>query len=195
MIAVVLALLLVAWRFFGVSLVDQVLGVAIVVNVALFLLTNAADEAAHEVAIIVPFGAALAARMLIRATGAAPAPKGTARRVRLAALVAGIVVLAGYTAGFGYELAQPSVPPANTSLASWLRGPPSHLRAQRLLDEQQRHREQRPAGQGQGPHAVHAEARTCGWPTWTWYNPKLHYANFVVLDSQPGTSRTGSRAR
>ena len=61
------ALARVARRFFRVSLVDQVLAVAIVMNVVLYLLTNAADEAAHEVAVIVPFGAALAARVLVRA--------------------------------------------------------------------------------------------------------------------------------
>ena len=64
---VVCALARVAWRFFGVSLVDQILAVAIVLNIVLYLLTNASDEAAHEVAIIVPFGAALAARVLVSA--------------------------------------------------------------------------------------------------------------------------------
>lgn len=64
---VVLALARVAWRFFRVSLVDQILAVAIVLNIVLYLLTNASDEAAHEVAIIVPFGAALAARVLVSA--------------------------------------------------------------------------------------------------------------------------------
>ena len=65
-LVVLWALARVAWRFFSVSLVDQVLAVAIVLNVVLYLLTNAADEAAHEVAVIVPFGAALAARVLTR---------------------------------------------------------------------------------------------------------------------------------
>jgi hypothetical protein len=64
---VVFALARVAWRFFRVSLVDQILAVAIVLNIVLYLLTNASDEAAHEVAIIVPFGAALAARVLVSA--------------------------------------------------------------------------------------------------------------------------------
>ena len=130
-LVVLWALARVARRFFGVSLVDQVLAVAIVLNVVLYMLTNAADEAAHEVAIIVPFGAALAARVLTRRVrtvqGATlndgnqvPASRGLARRVRLAGFAAGILVLAGYTAGLGYELTQPSAPPANTSLASWL---------------------------------------------------------------------------
>ena len=185
-IAVVLALLLLARRFFGeISLVDQVLGVAIVANVALFLLTNAADLAAHEVAIIVPFGAALAARMLIRATGAAPAPKGAARRVRLAALVAGGAVLASYTAGFGYELAQPSVPPANTSLASWLEdhhltyGLSGYWTSSSVT-----------VNSGQRVKVRALMQYTLKADLWMakseWYNPKLHYANFVVTDSQPG---------
>ncbi|MGH3226813.1 MAG: hypothetical protein ACRDPY_50405, partial [Streptosporangiaceae bacterium] len=55
-------------RFFAVSLVDQVLAVAIVLNIVLYGFTNAASEAAHEVAVIAPFGAALAARVLVRAT-------------------------------------------------------------------------------------------------------------------------------
>ena len=105
-VAVVLwALARVAWRFFGVSLVDQVLAVAIVLNVALYLLTNASDEAAHEVAIIVPFGAVLAARVLVRAVkgniagGTPPHDPPSGRRVRLAGLAAGIIVLAGLPPG------------------------------------------------------------------------------------------------
>src|SRR5690349_5043325 len=113
------ALAVVACRFFRVSLADQVLAAAIVLNVVLYLLTNAAAEAAHEVAVIVPFAAALAARVLVPAvTARARTPR--ASRTRLAALVAGAVVLAGYTAGFGYELTRPSVPADNVRLASWL---------------------------------------------------------------------------
>ena len=60
-----LALLLLAWRFFaGAALVDQVLGVAIVANLVLFVLTSAGSEGPHEIAVVAPFGAALAARML-----------------------------------------------------------------------------------------------------------------------------------
>src|SRR5580700_7187631 len=60
-----LALLLLARRFFsGAALVDQVLGVAIVFNLALFVLTSAGSEGPHEIAVVAPFGAALAARML-----------------------------------------------------------------------------------------------------------------------------------
>jgi hypothetical protein len=185
-IVVIVALLLLARRFFGeISLVDQVLGVAIVGNVALFLLTSAADLAAHEVAVIVPFGAALAARMLIRTAGAAPVPKGAARRARLAALVAGAAVLAGYTAGFGYELAQPPVPPANTSLGPWLL---EHHLTYGLSGYWTSSSVTVDTGQRVEVRALmqYTLKRDLWMARADWYDPKLHYANFVVLDSQPG---------
>ncbi len=187
------ALLRVARRFFGVSLVDQVLAVAIVLNVALYLLTNASDLAAHEVAIIVPFGAALAARVLAGAATRATARDGDlaagsgglARRIRLAGFAVGIVVLAGYTAGLGYEISQPTAPPANTSLAPW------------LLDH---HLTYGLGGYWTGSSVtVNSDGRvkiralmqfTMKRDLWMsnvwWYDPKLHYANFIVLDSRPG---------
>jgi hypothetical protein len=197
------ALFRVARRFFRVGLVDQVLAAGIVLNVALYLLTNAADEAAHEVAIIVPFGAALAARVLVRAArGTAAAGESAAqtaprpgrlippdspwgRRFGLAGFTAGILVLAGYTAGLGYEISQPAVPPANTSLAPW------------LLDH---HLTYGLSGYWtSGSVTVNSGGRvevralmqfTMKRDLWlsnaSWYDPTLHYANFVVLDSGPG---------
>ncbi len=181
------ALARVARRFFRVSLVDQVLAAAIVLNVVLYLLTNASDEAAHEVAVIVPFGAALAARVLTQTFGAR-SPAGAAaraRRARLAALAAGIVVLAGYTAGFGYELTQPSAPPANTSLASWLA---EHHLTYGLSGYWTSSSVTVDSGQRVKVRALmqYTLKRDLWMSNVDWYNPKLHYANFVVLDSQPG---------
>ncbi len=185
-IVVVVALLLLARRFFGeISLVDQVLGVAIVANVALFLLTNAADLAAHEVAVIVPFGAALAARQLIRGAGPASPATGAARRATLAALVAGGAVLAGYTAGFGYELAQPSVPPANISLGPWLL---EHHLTYGLGGYWSSSSVTVDSGQRVEVRALmqYTLERDLWMARADWYDPGRHYANFVVLDSQPG---------
>jgi hypothetical protein len=191
------AVLRVAWRFFSdISLVDQVLAVAIVANVALYLLTNAADLAAHEVAIIVPFGAALAARVLtrkVRAVKGATAKDGKqgvasselARRVRLAGLAAGILVLAGYTAGFGYELTQPSAPPANISLASWLEahhltyGLSGYWTSSSVTVDSGNRIQVRALMQ-------YSMKRDLWMSYINWYDPKLHYANFIVLDSRPG---------
>jgi hypothetical protein len=191
------ALLRVVLRFFGdISLVDQVLAVAIVANVVLFLLTNAADLAAHEVAIIVPFGAALAARVLTRRARAvkgttakdgnqATPSSGLARRLRLAGFAAGIVVLAGYTAGLGYELAQPSAPPANTSLASWLE---AHHLTYGLSGYWTSSSVTVDSGNRVQVRALmqYSMKRDLWMSNIDWYNPKLHYANFIVLDSRPG---------
>ena len=191
------ALLRAARQFFGdISLVDQVLAVAIVANVALYLLTNAADLAAHEVAIIVPFGAALAARVLtrrVRAVKGATAKdgnQGTAssalrRRVRLVGFAAGILVLAGYTAGFGYELAQPSAPSANMPLASWLE---AHHLSYGLSGYWTSSSVTVDSGDRVQVRALmqYTMRRDLWMSNINWYNPKLHYANFIVLDSQPG---------
>jgi hypothetical protein len=175
-------------RFFGVSLVDQVLAVAIVLNVALYLLTNAADEAAHEVAIIVPFGAALAARVLtqeVRAVKGAAAHPGRVRHLRLAGFAAGILVLAGYAAGLGYEISQPTAPPANTSLAPWLLdhhltyGLSGYWTSSSVTVDS--------GGQVEIRALMQYSLKRDLWMSnVSWYSPKLHYANFVVLDSRPG---------
>jgi hypothetical protein len=179
---VVWALARVAWRFFGVTLVDQVLAVAIVLNVVLFMLTNAADEAAHEVAVIAPFGAVLAARVLV------PAVTGTAAkaaRLTMAALAAGVLVLAGYTAGLGYEISQPTAPAANTALAPWLL---DHHLTYGLSGYWTSSSVTVNSG---GRVKVRALMQfTLKRDLWmsnvSWYDPRSHYANFVVLDSVPG---------
>jgi hypothetical protein len=188
----------VAWRFFRVSLVDQVLAVAIVLNVALYLLTNASDEAAHEVAIIVPFSAVLAARVLVQAVkvqavkvqAVGPsddqaAAAGRTRWLKLAGVAAGIAVLAGYTAGLGYELSQPSVPPANTSLAPWLLdhhltyGLSGYWTSSSVTVDSGGRVEIRALMQ-------YSMKRDLWMSNATWYDPARHYANFIVLDSVPG---------
>jgi hypothetical protein len=215
---VICALARVAWRFFGVSLVDQILAIAIVLNVLLFMFTNASDLAAHEVAIIVPYGAALAARVLVlardrvpveqpasrrvrpgpltrlaRRLHLAPAARGARRvrrirlspRVRLAGFAAGILVLAGYAAGLGYEVTQPALPAANTSLATWLLdhhltyGLSGYWTSSSVTLDTDNRVQVRALMQ----FTMHDDL----WMSkQTWYDPKTHYANFIVLDSKPG---------
>ena len=181
-LVVVWALARVARRFFDVSLVDQVLAVAIVLNVMLYVFTNASTQAAHEVAVIAPFGAALAARVLVRPRGATAPGRG---RAALAAWIAGILVLSGYAAGLGYEITQPSVPPANTGLASWLvahdlrYGISGYWTSSSVTVD---------SGSQVQVRAI--EKATMQRDLWMsnggWYNAKLHYANFIVLDNAPG---------
>jgi len=184
---VVVALLLVAWRFFaGAVLVDQVLAVAIVANIVLFVVTSAGSEGPHEIAVVAPFGAALAARMLtglrIRA------------RVRAVAYGVGVVVLAGYVAGLMHEAVQPASPPAYAPLASWLQA--HHLRyglggywESSIITVQT-----------DGQVTVRALLKdTVGPDLWLakpeWYDPATQRANFIVLSSTPGfTSNWEPRA-
>ena len=110
----------------GVPLVDQVLAVGVVLNLALYLGTMTSTQGAHEIAIVLPYAAALAGRMLaapLLGTAAIRVKTGikAGARTRVSArTVAGALVLCGYLAGFGYELTFPSSPPANSPLASWL---------------------------------------------------------------------------
>jgi hypothetical protein len=123
---VVLALGLVAWRTgrgARISLVDQVLAVGIAANILLYLGTLTSTEGAHEIAIALPYSAALTARMLTPAAIRLATLRGATRRLRrllTAGAVAGALTLAGYTAGLGFELTVPSAPPQEASLASWL---------------------------------------------------------------------------
>jgi hypothetical protein len=177
-IAVVLAALAITYLwYFRVSLIEQVLGIAIIVNIALYMLTNASGLAAHEVAIIVPFGAVLAGRVLPRLQFGPRAARGLA--------IAALTVLAGYTAGLGWELAQPAQPMANTQLATWLEehqlsyGLSGYWTSSSVTID------------GDGKVAVRALMQyTMRRDLWMsdeqWYNPALHYANFIVLDSEPG---------
>ncbi len=190
------ALARVARHFYAASLTDQILAVGIVLNIVLYLLTNASDEAAHEVAIIVPFAAALAARMLIRPSragraevaGTTEATGGRAvarRRVGVPVWTAGILVLAGYTAGLGWELTQPTQPPANTQLATWLE---AHHLSYGLGGYWTSSSVTVDSGQRVKVRAL--MQYTLQKDLWMsdngWYSPKQHYANFVVLDSRPG---------
>ena len=190
-----LALLLLAWRFFaGAALVDQVLGVGIVANLVLFVVTSAGSEGPHEIAVVAPFGAALAARML---AGPARQPAGDpqataartgrvlARRARAAAGLAGLVVLLGYLGGLAHDVVQPASPPAFAPVASWLQA--HHLRyglggywESSIVTVQT-----------DGQVKVRALLKpTLAPDLWlakpAWYDPAGQQANFVVLSSTPG---------
>jgi hypothetical protein len=180
------AMLIAQARFFrpsraghdGRGLIDQILLIAITVNIALFFFTNAANLAAHEVAIIVPFGAILAARQL---TTLQP----PTARVRVGAAAAGLAVLAGYTAGLAYDISQPAVPMQNTSLASWLAahhltyGLGGYWTSSSVTIDSGNTVQVRALMQ----YTMHDNL----WMSdKAWYDPKLHYANFIVLDSQVG---------
>jgi len=107
------------------------------------------------------------------------------RWLRPAALVAGAAVLAGYAAGFGYELTRPTQPAANVGLSSWLYrhhltyGLGGYWTGSSIT-----------VNSGQQVKVRALMQYTLEADLWMakadWYNPKQHRANFVIMDSQPG---------
>ena len=99
------------------DMISQILIVAMVLNVVVYVpstLADATDLNAREFAVVLPFGAVLAARTL-----AADLRGRQARQRRWLAPVL-LAVLAGYAASLGYAAAQPSAPAANTQLGTFL---------------------------------------------------------------------------
>ena len=121
-------LALVAWAMWRVArhflswpdMISQILLVAIVANVVLYVpstLADATDLNAREFAVVLPFGAVLAGRTLagglrVRA-GQGQGWPGWQKWLAAA-------LLAVYAASLGYAAAQPSVAPANQELAQFL---------------------------------------------------------------------------
>jgi hypothetical protein len=102
---------LAARRFLrGRDLVAQVLVVAVVINLATYVLSTHVQSlpGTREIAAVLPFAAALAGRLLA----------GRLMAAKLVPLL--LVVLLGYLAGLASEISQPPVPAQNQQLTSWL---------------------------------------------------------------------------
>ena len=102
------------------DMISQILLVAIVVNVVLYVpstLADATDLNAREFAVVLPFGAVLAGRTLAGGLRVR-AGQGQGWPGWQKWLASGL--LAVYAASLGYAAAQPSVPPANQELAQFL---------------------------------------------------------------------------
>jgi hypothetical protein len=155
------------------GLVDQVLVAAIAINLAAYVFStqSASILASREIVAVLPFSAVLAGRMLADRVLA----------IRAATIVL-LVVLAGYLAGLGYLLAQPSARPANQELTSWLEA--HHLRSglsgywqanvvTLASGDRIQLRQITTAGALVVPYPWESSSR--------WYDPREGSANFVVL--------------
>ena len=155
--------------------VSQVMVVAIVVNLAAytFSATISGVDSARELAAVLPLGAVLAARL-------------TAQRLIVGKLVPVVLAAVLGCAGIlAYNAGRPPSPAAAQNVADWLFRPASQLWPGRLLAGEQHHPGQRrpdprPAG---GP----VDGRGRGQYRWeskdSWYNPGLHDATFLVIDT------------
>jgi hypothetical protein len=174
-----LGLALVAWalaralrRFFRCDdLLVQVLTVGILADLAAFAFSSLPYSIwdTRQISAVLPFGAVLAGRLLA----------GDLLRARLVPALA--VLLACYAAALGFDVAQPAVPAHDQSLADWLvahhfkYGLSNYFEGNiTTLDSGGRvHLIAVSWGADKSvPRAYQSDA--------SWYDPQLHYANFVV---------------
>jgi hypothetical protein len=169
--------------FFRRSLAEQVMAVAIVASLVIYLGSNFSSGILNgrEIAVVLPFSAALAGRTL--------GPWLGRPRLALQRSVASflLLALAGYAACLGYQLTQPTVPAANTRLASWLsahhltRGLSGYWQASSVTVDsggQVTIRAVTNHFSGMVPYQWESKA--------SWFDWRTQYANFVVLQNQPG---------
>jgi hypothetical protein len=172
-------LVLAAWalgralrRFFRCDdLLVQVLTVGILADLAAFAFSSLPFSIwdTRQISAVLPFGAVLAGRLLA----------GDLLKVRLVPALA--VLLACYTAALGFDVAQPAIPAHDQPLADWLvahdfsYGLSNYFEGNiTTLDSGGRvHLIAVSWGTHKSvPRAYQSDA--------SWYDPRLHYANFVV---------------
>jgi GNAT superfamily N-acetyltransferase len=180
---VVWAMCRVAWHFFSwPDMISQILLVAMVLNVVLYVpstLADATDLNAREFAVVLPFGAVLAARTLAAGLRA----HESRQRKWLAPVL--LAALAGYAASLGYAAAQPSVPAANEHLGTF-------LAAHHLTSGIGGYWESSVVTVGSdGAVTIRAVAPGSLQPDlWesksSWYDPRSNRATFLVTDSASG---------
>jgi hypothetical protein len=191
------AVILGAWRYLREKdLVTQLLVGGIVVNLLAFVAGTASVEITYtrEISPVLTLGAALAGRIL--------APRLLASGGRLSRWLtpALALVLCGYLAGLAYEVSQPAVPAQNQRLATWLQehnfryGISGYWSSSVVTLETADQVQVRPLETIRGQKLLlgtgHKQVLA------SWYDPKQHYANFIVLNqgtigTEPFTGYTG----
>ena len=191
----------------GGDLVTQILVVAILINLAAFLLWDRVGDItmAREIAAVLPYGAVLAGRLLSGRLAAArtplasqppsqppasrplPAPAALVRRLAPARPLAALSVVAlAYLANLGYAAAHPPMPQQNHQLADWLAA--HHFRygigaswvgSDITIASGGRVALRPMAWQAGGIGHSEWESKA------SWYDPRQHDANFAVLVGDP----------
>ncbi|HJY59637.1 MAG TPA: hypothetical protein VJ418_24935 [Streptosporangiaceae bacterium] len=159
-------------RFFRCDdLLVQVLALGILADLAAFAFSSLPRTIwdTRQISVVLPFGAVLAGRLLA----------GDLLRAKLVPALA--VVLACYTAALGFDAAQPDIPAHDQSLADWL---VAHHFTYGLSNYFEGNITTLDSG-----GRVHLVAVSWGadksvpriyQSEVSWYDPTLHYANFVV---------------
>ena len=156
--------------------IAQILALAIGVNMVAYLLSTTPTSfwSTREVAGILPAGAVLAGRML-------------GQRLWRARLVRALgVALACYLAALGYTVAQPSIPAVSQPLADWLA---ANDLTYGLTSYGLANVTTLASGETVNLRSVtFGSNEAAGGPyeyDESWYDPTLHYANFIVILQPP----------
>jgi hypothetical protein len=153
------------------DLLVQVLTVGILAVVAAFAFSSLPRTIwdTRQISAVLPFGAALAGRLLA----------GDLLRARLVPVLA--VLLACYTAALGFDAAQPDIPAHDQALADWL---VAHHFTYGLSNYYEGNITTLDSGGRVHLVAVswgaHKSVPRAYQSESSWYEPQLHYANFVV---------------
>ena len=168
---------LVIRRFFSCEdRIAQVLALAILINVAAYLLSTVPTNywSARELAAVLPAGAVLAGRMLGR------------RFLELRLVPAMTVVLACYLAALGYTVAQPPRPAITQDLADWLA---AHHLTYGLSSYGVANATTLASGGAVSVRPVSFYKNDAAPGPYefdqAWYDPRIHDASFVVLMNPP----------
>jgi hypothetical protein len=168
---------LVIRRFFSCEdRIAQILTLGILINVGAYMLSTTPTTywSARELAGVLPAGAVLAARML----------GGRLQKARLVPALS--LALAGYLAALGYWVTTPGAPAVTQGLANWLA---AHNLTYGLSSYGIGNTTTLASGETVDVRPVSWEGNyVAGGPyefDKSWYDPTLHYANFVVLIEPP----------
>ena len=175
LLAALLGVAWVAWRWNRASRTEQLLGAAIVVNVAVFFLSSFAWTAKpHEIAAVLPCGAILAARALV--------PPRIVRRPLAAGALAATALLAAVP--LAYAATRPVFTSEQAPLVAWLE---AHGLAHGLATYRDGASATVLSGNRIQLRVVHVGATSLGDSRYEvnpqWYAAARNYANFVVANS------------
>jgi hypothetical protein len=142
----------------------------------------------HEIAVVLPFGAALAGRQL--GDWVARIGTGWFRWVRLGVVAALTVSLAGYLAVLGYGASRPAQPAANQALAQWL---VAHGLRDGLAGYWQANSVTLDSGEAVELAPIFGPSPYIWESRYVWYDPAVSDANFVVTVSSPPSDQVFAR--
>jgi hypothetical protein len=175
MLVVAAGMLRVLYRWRAVSRAEQVLLVAIIANIGLYIVsTLAAPNSPHDIVTLLPCGAVLGARAIV--------PGRIAGRARTIAVTG--VLLAAALVPLAVTAAQPTAQSGRIALTSWLRAHRLRYGLSGYWDASSVTLLSRNQVQVRAVIVQDGRIAPKPWDTNTaWYRPAAYDANFVIIDS------------